>query len=83
MKKWTLLQLTLDNSNSQEEQGDYQDKTQTLFKTMIARVFLLDFLSIQVIESKLCLWISQILSSNLTKTLSKILEELYFPLSHH
>ena len=34
MKKWERLQSTLDNSKSEEEQGDYQDKIQHLLKTM-------------------------------------------------
>ena len=34
MKKWEQLQLTLYDSKSEERQGDYQNKTQKLFKTM-------------------------------------------------
>ena len=34
MKECEQLQLTLDNSKSKQGQGDYQDKTQNLFKPM-------------------------------------------------
>ena len=46
MKKWEQLQLTLRNSKSEEEQGDYQDKTQKLFKTMRFRVMKHEFLKL-------------------------------------
>ena len=34
MNKWEQLQLTPDSSKSEEEKGDYQDKTQKLFTKM-------------------------------------------------
>ena len=34
MKKWEQLQLTLDNSKSEEVQGDCYNKTQKLLMTM-------------------------------------------------
>ena len=43
MKKWEQLQLTVDNSKSEEGQGDYQGKTQKLFKTMTVRVMKYEF----------------------------------------
>ena len=38
MKKWEQVQLALDNSTSEEGQGDYWDKTQNLFNTIRVRV---------------------------------------------
>ena len=38
MKKWEQLQLTLDNSKSEEGQGNYKDKTQNLFKTVRVQI---------------------------------------------
>ena len=34
MKKWQKLQVILDNSKSEVEQGNYLHKTQTFFKAM-------------------------------------------------
>ena len=42
-KKWQELQLTLDNSKSEVGQGDYQDKTQKLLKTMSIPVIKCEF----------------------------------------
>ena len=44
MKKWEQLQLTLNNSKSEEGRGDYLDIQTNLFKTMRVRVFGCGFL---------------------------------------
>ena len=44
MKKWELLHLTLDNSKSDKEQGDYQDqKEKKTFKTRRVQVIKCEF----------------------------------------
>ena len=39
----------------------------------------LDFLSIQIIKSQLCLWVSKIFSANLSKILQENLKNWFFP----
>ena len=44
MKKWEELQLTVDTS--EEVQGNFQDKTQKLFKTMKVGLMKYEFLKV-------------------------------------